>query len=321
MGEAEDDNEKKKKKKNTSKYNYSFGDEYPGVTIGHKYCYPFWGMGYPVPWNMGWLWNQDIPGFKYRRGWTPGAIGKSVARYMTFKVTRGSGEKEKNKKKKKRRHGQIGMSGAAEESEPDEPLIPKPALKVQRKGDVFTIQVNPLKDLTEIQPNEDPYVDCDPMVFKIIKKRSPEERAKVEARKLIKLKKQRDAEVRKALAEAVEDICKCAYMDVYCNDLTAIDKVIDACPAFKDPECICKDESLSSLSSNATWDIEYTPPFGCFDLSPRKRQNYIHVETQYIPADAGIDEPPEKCAISCHRSCCHSIRPKKRSVKRACRCR
>lgn len=54
---------------------------------------------------------------------------------------------------------------------------------------IFILQVNPLKDLTEISPNEDPYVDCDPLVFKIIKKRSPEEHAKVEARKMVKLKK------------------------------------------------------------------------------------------------------------------------------------
>lgn len=176
--------------------------------------------------------------------------------------------------------------------------------------------MNPLKDLTEISPNEDPYVDCDPLVFKIIKKRSPEEQAKVEARKMVKLKKQRDAEIRRALADAVEDICKCAYMDVYCNDLTAIDKVIDSCPAFKEPECICKEESLSSLSSNATWDIEYTPPFGCFDLNPRKRKMFIHVETQYVLADAGIVVTPK---LKCKKSCT-SIKPKKVSRKSCCPC-
>lgn len=173
-------------------------------------------------------------------------------------------------------------------------------------------KVNPLKDLTEIAPNEDPYVDCDPMVFKIIKKRSPEEQAKVEARKMVKLKRQRDAEIRKALAEAVEDICKCAYMDVYCNDLGAIDKVIDSCPAFKEPECVCQEESLSSLSSNATWDIEYTPPFGCFDLTPRKREHYTHVETQYVPADAGIVEASKPAKKS------SSLMKSRRKSKRAC---
>ncbi|KAI8424836.1 hypothetical protein MSG28_006764 [Choristoneura fumiferana] len=170
---------------------------------------------------------------------------------MTYKCPRAG--QDKDRKKKKRKPGQAGQTGGGD-SEPEEPLDPKPALK-------------------------------------IMKKRSPEEQAKVEARKMVKLKKERDAEIRRALAEAAEDICRCAYMDVYCNDLTAIDNVIDKCPAFKEPECLCQEESLSSLSSNATWDIEYTPPFGCFDLSPRKKQVYVHVETQYSPADAGIVQP------------------------------
>lgn len=177
-------------------------------------------------------------------------------------------------------------------------------------------QVSPLKDLTEISRTEDPYVDCDPLVFKIIKNRSPEEHAKVEARRMVKLKKQRDAEIRKALAEATEDICKCAYMDVFCNDLSAIDRVIDACPTFKEPDCLCHEESLSSLSSNATWDIEYTPPFGCFDLAPRKRKNFVHVETQYLKKDAGVPEPKE-----CRRPC-STPRPKKFfNTKKSCGCR
>ncbi|XP_013192068.1 uncharacterized protein LOC106136154 [Amyelois transitella] len=314
MGD-EDDAIGKRKKKNSSKYNYSFGDVHPGCVIGHKQCL-FIKPGYPVPAGMGWLWNAtDVPGMKPRRGWQPGVIGKSVASKMTFKCARGGPDKDKNKKKKKK-GSRPGADVGGGDSEPDEPLEPKPALKVQRKGDVFTIQVNPLKDLTEILPNEDPYVNCDPMVFKIIKKRSPEEQAKVEARKMVKLKKQRDAEIRKALAEAVEDICKCAYMDVFCNDLTAIDKVIDSCPAFKEPDCICQEESLSSLSSNATWDIEYTPPFGCFDLAPRKRKNFIHVETQYIPADAGIVDPPK---APCRRSCT-SLRHKKKTSKKSTCC-
>lgn len=177
---------------------------------------------------------------------------------------------------------------------------------------IFWFQLKPLKDLKTLAENEDPYVDCDPLVFKISKKRSPEEQAKVEARRMVKLKKERDTAIRKALAEAAEDICKCAYMDVYCNDLTAIDKVIDSCPTFKEPECICKSQSLSSLSSNATWDIEYTPPFGCFDLSPRKRRNFVHAETQYIPADAGIE--PHKCKKSCT-----SIKSKKPGKKVCCK--
>lgn len=58
---------------------------------------------------------------------------------MTFKCARGGPEKDKNKRKKKKGHKPGENLGG--DSEPDEPLVPKPALKVQRKGDVFTIQV------------------------------------------------------------------------------------------------------------------------------------------------------------------------------------
>ena len=60
---------------------------------------------------------------------------------MTFKCPRGGQDKDKSKKKKKKgRTAGADMGGG--DSEPDEPLEPKPTLKVQRKGDVFTIQVN-----------------------------------------------------------------------------------------------------------------------------------------------------------------------------------
>ncbi|XP_041969595.1 uncharacterized protein LOC121726342 isoform X2 [Aricia agestis] len=301
----EDSIEKKKRKKNaSSKYNYSFGDVYPGNSIGHKHS--FQNLCYPVPSDMGWLWNIPDPIVQMpKRKWQPGVITKNLSKVMSFKVPRVSYDKDRFKKKKQRKKKTVNNG----DDEPEEVLEPKPTLKVQRKGDVFTIQVNPLKDLSELGPNEYPYVDCDPMVFKIIKKRSPEEQAKVEAKKMIKLKKERDAEIRKALAEAAEDICKCAYMDVFCNDLTGIDKVIEKCPAFEEPPCICKDESLSSLSSNATWDIEYTPPFGCFDLTAAKRQNFIHVETQYVPADAGVVESPKSKKSS------PSVKSKRRTKK------
>lgn len=56
---------------------------------------------------------------------------------MTFKCPRQGPDKDKKKKRKK---GSAVVGGG--DSEPDEPLDPKPALKVHRKGDVFTIEVS-----------------------------------------------------------------------------------------------------------------------------------------------------------------------------------
>lgn len=66
-------------------------------------------------------------------------IGKGVAKLMTFKCPRGGADRDK--KKKKRRAAGAGAQQGGGDSEAEEPLQPKPTLRVQRKGDVFTIQV------------------------------------------------------------------------------------------------------------------------------------------------------------------------------------
>lgn len=60
---------------------------------------------------------------------------------MTFKCPRGGPEKDKSKPKKRKKGARPGADAGGGDSEPEEPLEPKPALKVQRKGDIFTIQV------------------------------------------------------------------------------------------------------------------------------------------------------------------------------------
>lgn len=59
---------------------------------------------------------------------------------MTFKCPRGGPDRDK--KKKKRRAAGAGAQQGGGDSEAEEPLQPKPTLRVQRKGDVFTIQVS-----------------------------------------------------------------------------------------------------------------------------------------------------------------------------------
>lgn len=47
--------------KSKRKYSYKFGKKHPGVVLGHRNCV---GYGGPVPHNMGWLWNVQIPGIE-----------------------------------------------------------------------------------------------------------------------------------------------------------------------------------------------------------------------------------------------------------------
>lgn len=47
---------------------------------------------------------------------------------------------------------------------------PRPTLHIQKKEGAYWITMNPLKDPKTLVDNEDPYMDCSPMQFRITKK-------------------------------------------------------------------------------------------------------------------------------------------------------
>lgn len=165
-------------------------------------------------------------------------------------------------------------------SDPEDDVIePKAALQVSRQGDIITVTVHPLRDVTEIDDGEDPFMSCDPIIFKIVQQPTPERAAK----RMAKARKQYEEDIKKSLESALEKICQCAYEDVYCTDLNAIDAVIEKSPVFVEgPKCNCNEESEDDSGSD--WDIEYTPPFAMTGLKPR-RPTVAHQETQYSEAD------------------------------------
>ncbi|KAG5861912.1 hypothetical protein JTB14_005376 [Gonioctena quinquepunctata] len=55
------------------------------------------------------------------------------------------------------------------DSDVDVNVSPKPTLHIQKKDGSYWITMNPLKDPTTLVDNEDPYMDCTPMQFKITK--------------------------------------------------------------------------------------------------------------------------------------------------------
>lgn len=66
--------------------------------------------------------------------------------------------------KKRRRH-----YGNYDSSESDVTVAPKPTLQIKKKDGVYHITMNPLKDPNTLEENENPYMDCTPLQFKIIK--------------------------------------------------------------------------------------------------------------------------------------------------------
>lgn len=65
--------------------------------------------------------------------------------------------------KKRRRYGNY------DSSESDVTVAPKPTLQIKKKDGVYHITMNPLKDPKTLEENENPYMDCTPLQFKIIK--------------------------------------------------------------------------------------------------------------------------------------------------------
>ncbi|KAL1514070.1 hypothetical protein ABEB36_003392 [Hypothenemus hampei] len=148
---------KKRKRKKKGKFVYSIGDSYPGTKLGHKECVtPIFN----VPPHMGWLWNIHTPilNLKPRRGWRPGALTKTIAsRIRAHRQSKGMGLLRLPIFKK--------SDGEIEEHDPK--VIPRPTLQIQKKEGTYWVTMNPLKDPYSLVENEDPYMNCTPMTFKI----------------------------------------------------------------------------------------------------------------------------------------------------------
>ncbi|GJQ78372.1 hypothetical protein Trydic_g22198 [Trypoxylus dichotomus] len=161
---------KKKKKKRKSRFVYDTGDIYPGVKIGHRECIR---PPLNVPHNMGWLWNIKPVGLKPRRGWKPGALTKTMAAIIEkhrtalgIKPLVGPPPKSSKKRLRKNAYGVY-------ETDSEQEIHPKSTLQIKKKDGCYLITMNPLKDPFSLEDNEDPYMDCTPMQFKITKNKPP----------------------------------------------------------------------------------------------------------------------------------------------------
>ncbi|XP_030763371.1 uncharacterized protein LOC115887951 isoform X1 [Sitophilus oryzae] len=154
------------KRNKKGKFVYSMGDNYPGTKMGHRECVvPMFN----VPPHMGWLWNIFTPimSLKPRRGWRPGALTKLIAqRIRAHRQAKGLGIMHVPNFKK---------DGTQFDDGADPKVVPKPTLQIQKKEGSYWVTMHPLKDPNTLVENEDPYMDCTPMTFKITKNKKPEE--------------------------------------------------------------------------------------------------------------------------------------------------
>lgn len=175
---------KPRKKRKARGYVYDKGTYYPGVKFGHKDCkrHP-----HRVPWDMGWRWNlhQPYTQLKPRAGWRPGAIGKTILKFINHErkklglpprpMIRNALPKMHYSKsasdldllsKVRRSRTRLSVTRLSK---------PKPTLTIKKKDGVVYVTMNPLKDPSTMEPNEYPYLDCSPLEFKISKKKQDDE--------------------------------------------------------------------------------------------------------------------------------------------------
>lgn len=105
-----------------------------------------------------------------RRGWKPGALTKTMAAIIEkHRAELGlkplmAGPTPKPSKKKLRRNA-YGVY----ETDSEQEISPRSTLQIKKKDGCYLITMNPLKDPYTLEDNEDPYMDCTPLQFKITK--------------------------------------------------------------------------------------------------------------------------------------------------------
>ncbi|PSN41357.1 hypothetical protein C0J52_10377 [Blattella germanica] len=135
------------------KYIYTWGGTYPGVKIGHRYCID---SSRRVPSRMGWTWDKPSLGLKYRPGWRPGAVNKSVMKIMRA-VKKAAGLRLKALSRKDK-----GLGDAENAVKPQLP----PTLHVHRRDGAYYISMHPMN----LEPEENNV----PLQFRIPAKKKEE---------------------------------------------------------------------------------------------------------------------------------------------------
>lgn len=161
------DEEASKYKKLKPKIHREVLYSYPGVQIGHRTCMK---RGKNIPANMGWAWNKKpaIGDPELWRGYRPGAISKTVHK-MIKQHRRDLGIFDPSEMPRKKK------SKTSTKTQSDKN---KRCIEVKKKEGNYTVTVNPVKDPYKLDDFENPYMDCTPMQFTIIKPEKPPKKPK-----------------------------------------------------------------------------------------------------------------------------------------------
>ncbi|XP_021701014.1 uncharacterized protein LOC110676642 [Aedes aegypti] len=258
------------KKQNRGKYSYRYGQRYPGIVIGHRECIQ---QGRQVPPHMGWMWNVKTLGInKIRKGWRPGAVKKPIKELMQhFLVSYPLDNIPVSKKTG--RNLKIPADGSEHTKQ-------KPTLQIVKKNGEYCIVMNPLKDSASLKTAQDPYLNCEPIRFKLAKDPN--------VGKLYQL--------RSALKVKGFTMCGCSELES-CEHKSEKEKKLLRKELRKLAKCLGLPKSTElkdvPIDSESELDLEFTPPSAMLKSGQRK-PDVVCTETQYSVDDYKVQVPADK---------------------------
>ncbi|XP_017008876.2 uncharacterized protein Ppi1 [Drosophila takahashii] len=222
-----------------------------------------------VPSHMGWLWTSHP--LAKKPGWRPGAIRRSIRGLMRYFLKDFPVDSVPvSKYMSYYRHKK-----PAKDESPQEDLLQVPTLHIEKKNDVYTITLRPLKDAQTLGRSANPYVKMKPVQFRIVKNPL--------------LKELRD--LKRCLKNMGFSKCSChkPLMSCYCRSF--VDKKRLVYHVRKECErrkiASCEDELVltDTSDSEAEFDFGVTPPAGLMHPERMKSSHVKHSETQYDESD------------------------------------
>ncbi|KAH8247430.1 hypothetical protein KR038_004116 [Drosophila bunnanda] len=223
-----------------------------------------------VPSHMGWLWTANPLAAK--PGWRPGAIRRSIRELMSYFLKDFPVDTIPMSKYMSYYNNRKQISPQAEKRED---LVQVPTLHIEKKHDVYTITLRPLKDADSLARSANPYLDMKPLQFRIVKDPL--------------LKKKR--EMKRCLKGMGFSKCTCHRPVMHCYCRSFVDKnllvqhVREECERrHMEP---CEDELVLTDTSDSETEFEFgvTPPAGLMHPERLKSSHIKHVQTQYDEAD------------------------------------
>ncbi|XP_017038175.1 uncharacterized protein Ppi1 [Drosophila kikkawai] len=224
-----------------------------------------------VPAHMGWLWTAHPLASK--PGWRPGAIRRSIRQLMCYflkdypldTIPVSKYMSYYNHKKPPT----LTPVGTCED------LVQVPTLHIEKKHDVYTITLRPLKNGDTLARSANPYLDMKPVQFRIVKDPL--------------MKELRD--MKRCLKNMGFSKCTChkPVMHCYCRSFVdkklLVQRIREECERRHiDP---CEDDLVLSETSDSEAEFEFgvTPPAGLMRPDRFKSSHIKHTETQYDESD------------------------------------